>query len=88
MSELVEFHRIYKSLPLDDLMEMMSFVFAKANVYLVPIIQDINYQKKERKETSLKQQFLKRCEIIARETPCMNMVENSHRYDVTIIRKD
>ena len=37
--------RIYKSMSLEDLMSAFSFVFAKAGVYLLPIIQNFNYEK-------------------------------------------
>lgn len=40
-------YRINKNLPLNKLMENMSFVLAKAGIYIVPTIQNVNYFSKK-----------------------------------------
>lgn len=42
----MESYRVYKSLPVDDFMEMTAFVMAKAGVSLIPLIQDFNHFRK------------------------------------------
>lgn len=42
----MESYRIYKSLPLEDFMDNITFVVAKAGLYLVPLIQNVNYLRK------------------------------------------
>lgn len=40
-------YRINKNLPLNKLMENMSLVLAKAGIYIVPTIQNVNYFAKK-----------------------------------------
>lgn len=41
----MESYRIYKSLPLNDFMDMTSFVVAKAGLLITPVIQNMNYNR-------------------------------------------
>lgn len=60
---MVEVHRIYKSLPLDDFIDMTSFVFAKGGLLLTSLIQNFNYEKSywtDKSEEELKEIFMEK----------------------------
>lgn len=47
----MESYKIYKSLPLEDFEDCFSFVMAKVGLDITPIVQDINWLKKEKPQS-------------------------------------
>lgn len=54
----MESYRIYKSLPVDDFMEMTTFVVAKTGLLLTGLEQDMNYKRKKYPNEDIKTQFI------------------------------
>ena len=47
----MESYRVYKSLPLEDFMDNVTFIVAKIGMYAIPVIQNINYLRKVKDES-------------------------------------
>lgn len=56
----MESYRVYKSLPVDDFMEMTAFVMAKVGLSLTPLIQNTNYFRRSESHTDnyIKERFI------------------------------
>ena len=56
----MESYRVYKSLPVDDFMDMTSFVVAKIGLDLIPLIQNTNQFRKIESHTDeyIKERFI------------------------------
>ena len=48
----MESYRVYKSLSLEDFMDNVAFIVAKIGIYVIPVVQNINYLRKVKDESN------------------------------------
>lgn len=88
MEKVMRNDRLYKSLSLKDFMEQLCFVVAKGGLYLVPLVQESNYERtfekmKAKTDDELKVCFVdKAIRLISATTTNIRITDAGSFYDV------
>lgn len=84
-------YRVYKSLPLDDFLDDFCFVLAHCGYYGVPVMQALNYLKKNREKDEVfwKQYFVSKVhqDIQKFQIEC-RITDGNKYYDIWLERKE